>query len=201
MLIVRGLEKFFGGRSLFKPIDFTAQPSQLYLIKGPNGSGKTTLLKCLSGHLQFEKGQIEFLGNKSAPLHRISGLYLFQENSFFPQLSLRENIDFYKKYFSSQENLHPLIEELGLLPWWDKRFQECSSGIKRRLGILRSLLNQPKILLLDEPLSFMDETFSENLGKFLVQQTKEKNLITFISSNQELPTPLEIHNMIEVHPC
>lgn len=201
MLVVRGLEKFFNQKPLFHPIDFTAQEGFIYLVKGPNGSGKTTLLKCLSGHLNFEKGEIQLQGHQNETLKKISGLYLTQENSFFPQLSLKENIHFYTQYFSYSKDLTPLIEGLHLSQWWNKKFQECSSGIKRRLGILRSLLNQPKILLLDEPLSFMDDDFSKSLSQFLTQQTQSQKMLTFISSHSELNTLMPIKNTIEVKPC
>ncbi|MCJ8277407.1 MAG: ATP-binding cassette domain-containing protein [Bdellovibrionales bacterium] len=204
MLRVQGVQKYFHSHPIFQPIDFLAEPGTVTLIKGPNGSGKTTLLKGLSGHLTFENGQVDFISStdqKNKELTNLSSLALSQENGFFPQLTIQQNIIFFSNYFSSTDDISALTDRLQLQPWLQKKFQECSTGIKKRVVLLRSLLPRPKILLIDEPFSNMDKVFCKDLALFINSITMERQTVTIITSHQKTPKTLNVHQKIKVLPC
>ena len=189
MLEVKGLKKQFGQQTILNGINIDALPGSITVIKGENGSGKTTLLKCLSGLLSFEEGKLYLNGQILKPSEsdwrEIVGFAPNSEGSFFPQLSLWQNIQFFSKLFKKSTEIEALIELLELKPWLQKSYQTCSSGIKKRMAVIRALSHQPQVLLLDEPLSHLDENFKGKIEKAIEDWTRNEKIITLITTNEK----------------
>ena len=117
---------------------------------GPNGAGKTTLLKMLAGLMQPNEGQIERRGSVYAVMH---------EPMLYETLTAVENLVFAARLVGSvnRQHISHLLDMVGLDRWRDERVLTFSRGMKQRLSIARALLHDPDVLLLDEPLSSLDE--------------------------------------------
>ncbi len=142
---------------------------------GHSGSGKTSVLRAIAGLESFEgslvvEEQCWQQGQKVLPVHKRSLGYVFQEASLFPHLSVRDNLLFgYKRIArkSRQLKLAQVAEWLGLEPLLERRPQRLSGGERQRVAIGRALLSSPKLLLMDEPLSALDEQSKREILPYL----------------------------------
>jgi ABC-2 type transport system ATP-binding protein len=162
-LATRGLEKRYGSRVALAGLDLSVPSGVVYGFLGPNGAGKTTTMRLLTGLIRPDAGSIEVLGRPfgRGRLDR-HGLFdvgaLIESPSFYPYLSARENL----RALAATGAVVPAgrIEELlslvGLQERSRDKVQGYSLGMKQRLGIAAALLNDPKLLLLDEPANGLD---------------------------------------------
>ncbi len=142
---------------------FEAPASGVTALVGPSGCGKTTLLRCLSG-LTHLKGHISFRGEpwqderRFVAAHRRPVGYVFQEASLFPHLSVRGNLRFglVRSHAPVVVSFDDAVELLGLSPLLDRSPVTLSGGERQRVALARTLLAQPALLLLDEPVSALD---------------------------------------------
>lgn len=166
-------------------------------IFGPSGSGKTTLLNFISGKLTPQKGFVEINGttiidtdNKILlPIHERGIGYVFQEPTLFPHYSVEKNL----LYGAKEKNpalFEDIVELLGIAPLLKKRIAYLSGGEKQRIAIGRALLSSPRILLMDEPLSALDQARKEEILKYLEAIPQRFNIpILYVTHNiQEAKT-------------
>jgi molybdate transport system ATP-binding protein len=156
-------------------------------ISGPSGSGKSTLLALLAGLLAPSRGRILWEGQVlfdassrvNLPSHQRGLGLVFQDALLFPHLSVRQNLLYgYAQQKPAQRRitLAPLLEVLALAPLLERRPQTLSGGEKQRVALGRALLASPRLLLLDEPLSALDETLKWQILPLLVQLSRDFNL-------------------------
>jgi molybdate transport system ATP-binding protein len=158
-------------------LEFEMGAEEFIVILGPSGSGKTTLLRILAGLEKPEEGYIEVKGEvwydskrgiNLPPQKRDVG-FVFQDYALFPNMSLFENIAFGMKKKDPQRVME-LLKLAGLEQLKDKNPSVLSGGQKQRVALLRALAKEPKLLLLDEPLSALDPetaiTIREEIKKF-----------------------------------
>ena len=151
-------------------------------IFGASGSGKTTLLKTIKGFNENWQGEITFKGKKIHVYDPSIG-YIFQENIFFHHLSLIDNFLLTGKKI---KEIYEIINYLNLSHLINKKIHELSGGEKQRLGICRSLLMDPQILLMDEPTSSLDEENRQLFYDIFLKLNKEKKItILMISHDKE----------------
>jgi ABC-2 type transport system ATP-binding protein len=143
-------------------IDLQVRRGQVYGLLGPNGSGKSTTIKMLLGLLQPTAGRIAILGKrpKDVATKRLIG-YLPEESYLYRFLSGRETLDYYGRLFrldrrARRERIDMLLEMVGLETAQHRPVGEYSKGMQRRIGLAQSLINDPQLLILDEPTSGMD---------------------------------------------
>lgn len=160
-LATRGLRKAYGKQLAVASLDLSVPHGIVYGFLGPNGAGKTTTMRMLTGLIQPDAGEIHILGNKfargdRAPLFDVGALV--ESTAFYPFLSGRRNL----KAFAATGKQPPdgrvdeLLEMVGLLDRADDKVEGYSLGMKQRLGIAAALLNDPQLLLLDEPSNGLD---------------------------------------------
>nr|WP_317623050.1 molybdenum ABC transporter ATP-binding protein [Thiohalomonas denitrificans] len=142
---------------------------------GHSGSGKTTLLRCIAG-LERAQGYLEVNGEvwqdrkTFLPVHRRSLGYVFQEASLFPHLSVRRNLEFGWKRIARSERrvaFEQAVELLGIEPLLPRNPSSLSGGERQRVAIARALLTSPRLLLMDEPLSALDERSKQDILPYL----------------------------------
>jgi ABC-2 type transport system ATP-binding protein len=143
-------------------VDLEVRRGQVYGLLGPNGSGKSTTIKMLLGLLQPTAGRIAVLGKrpKDVTVKRMIG-YLPEESYLYRFLTGRETLDYYGRLFrldrrARRERIDMLLEMVGLEAVQDRPVGEYSKGMQRRIGLAQSLINDPQLLILDEPTSGMD---------------------------------------------
>ncbi|MFM8577913.1 MAG: ABC transporter ATP-binding protein [Planctomycetaceae bacterium] len=143
-------------------VDLEVRRGEVFGLLGPNGSGKSTTIKMLLGLLQPTSGRIAVLGRRPKDVrikHAIG--YLPEESYLYRFLSGRETLDYYGRLFrlehrARRERIDMLLDMVGLEAVQDRPVGEYSKGMQRRIGLAQSLINDPQLLILDEPTSGMD---------------------------------------------
>jgi len=173
-LIVQGVEKSLGGLPILQGASFRADKGRILALLGASGSGKTTLLRCIAGLEQPEKGRIEISGKPVfdassrlalAPEQRQIGL-VFQSYALWPHRTVAENVAYGLKLRNVsaadiERRVGAILDKLGLAHLAARYPDQLSGGQQQRVAICRALVYEPKVLLLDEPLSNLDAKLRE----------------------------------------
>lgn len=168
-LVVEGVGKDFGYHHVLRDVNFTVEEGEFIALMGSNGAGKTTLLRMITGLSRPTSGSVSIAGvdlRRAGPgLRRRIG-FVSHESLLYPELTGRENLEFHARLFGV-ENVDAAIESLdGLLelaPILDRQAGVLSRGNRQRLTLARALLHAPRVLLLDEPFTGLDEASSNRL--------------------------------------
>ena len=166
-------------------ISFDIDEGQLVAVVGPSGCGKTTLIKAICGLLQPSCGQIFINGlspNEACSKHWIG--HVDQQSTLFPHLTVFENITLPLKITSSlkQHNAEWVLEFIGLTEFKKSYPHQLSGGMRQRVALARSLVLKPRILLMDEPFSALDELLREKMSfEFAKMQKEIKQTVIFIT--------------------
>ena len=160
-------------------------------IVGPSGCGKTTLLKIIAGLIRPTSGTVTLDGKRvttTPPSKRDLGFVFQSENSLFPHLSVEDNIRFPFVHGkrtpvegkSLEECTNDILGLTGLEPFRTRAIEDLSGGQKQRVSIARAMVYQPSLLLLDEPLTFLDNELKSELMQIVFRsQGKIKNHVYF----------------------
>ncbi len=185
--------KRYGNRWIFRNIDLEIDSNGLYGILGDNGVGKTTLIKVASGLLKPSEGNVYILGKKvGSGLDVKSSLnVLMHENIMYEELSVRENLEFYSKMYGLEsylqsDFLREVIDGLGLNRYLEYRLGDLSFGWKKRVNVARVFINNPALLLLDEPTIGLDMDATRMLVELLVKYSEENCVIFTVSDVDDL---------------
>jgi len=202
-LEVKDLTKSFGYRKVFEEINFSIKSGKSLVITGRNGSGKTTLLKILAGFLRPSKGEVVISLDgqirKKEDKRKLLG-FVAPDLFLYDELTALENLEFLVRIqglgFNKAE-LNKKLEEMGLRGRGDDLVSSYSSGMKQRLKYVFALLNNPRILLLDEPGSNLDEPGIFLLDKIIEEQKKRGILVSATNDQRETKYGDEILNLDE----
>ena len=171
-----------------KDLSFSIREGEIFGLLGPNGSGKSTTLKLILGLLYPTKGRITVLNKLPGDnlAKRFIG-YLPEEDYLYSYLNARETLDFYGKIFNlsrrvRKERIKYLVELLGITGYELRATGEYSKGMARRIGLAQALINDPEILILDEPTSGMDPIGTKEM-KDIFLDLKKKGKTILISSH------------------
>ena len=179
---VNSLSKSFGSHTAIHNLSFSIEEGSCTALIGPNGAGKTTTLEMIAGLLDPTNGSIAFLGNEGSDYRKQIG-YLPQQPVFFPWMNALEYLQFMgelsgipKKKVSDQAN--ELLQTVGISDAKKRKIGEYSGGMKQRLGIAQALIHEPRLLILDEPVSALDPVGRREVLE-MMKQLKEKMTILF----------------------
>lgn len=181
---IKELNKFYGKKKqALSNVSLTIEQGMFGLL-GRNGAGKTTLMKTLATLLQKQSGSISVCGipiEDAREIRKITG-YLPQDFSMYPNMSVVEAMD-YLGILSSigtkerKERTQLLLEKVNLLEHKNKKVKSLSGGMKRRLGIAQALLNNPKVLIVDEPTAGLDPEERIRFRNLLCDVAEERIVI------------------------
>lgn len=185
MLELKNISKKYKNHEVLHDINLAIETGEIVTLLGPSGCGKTTLLNMILGLTEVSGGEILFnheeIQNK--PMGKRDFNIVFQDFCLFPHLNAYENIIYGLK--NIKRNVHDkqvtdLIELLDLRPHLYKKIHELSGGQKQRVSIARTIVMEPKILLMDEPLSALDGVIKESIKEMIQKIAKSLNLTTLI---------------------
>ncbi len=168
--------------------NLSLEPGEGVLIVGANGSGKTTLLRILAGLMRPSRGSVKVNGLPpySPRARRLLGVVL-HHSLLYPELTVKENLTYYASLYGLK-NYNPLEDEvfksLGLKPYVSKRVGELSFGWRKRVDLVRALMHRPKLLLVDEPFTGLDDSAARVLSMVL-RKLMDSGLSIIATSPQE----------------
>jgi heme exporter protein A len=182
-IALRGVWKYYGNYPALRDYSLQVAEGDACALLGRNGAGKTTLLRVLSGLSPYQKGDIAVFGAKprSEQARRVTG-FLGHGIGVYEDLSARENLQF----FARAAGL-PALD--GQIPWWLERVdlarvrdipvRQYSRGMRQRLALARTFLPKPKLLLLDEPFTSLDDRAIKMLSELLAEARRNGTTILF----------------------
>ena len=193
-IIVENLSKNYSENKAVENISFKITENEIVGLLGPNGCGKTTTMAMILGLLKPSKGEILIDGmniekNRIKLLHKMNFISPYIELP--KKLTVKENLIVYARLYSVKninERISYLSETLRLNDFLNKKTGELSSGQKNRVSLAKALINNPSILLLDEPTASLDPETGDFVRTFLENYKKEKKISILLAS----------HNMSEV---
>ncbi len=172
--------KRFGGEWVLKSVNVEIGERGLVAITGENGSGKTTLIKIMCGLLRPNRGTVKIDGRdiRFDRDYRMKVGVLLHENLLYEELSVEENLKFYSKAYGTFSDLaREVFSKLELERYRDVRVKNLSFGWKKRANFVRALINDPKIVLLDEPFSGLDEVAREMIKDIIVGLAEDRLVV------------------------
>ena len=193
-LEVIGLSKTYNTKEAVKNVSFKVNQNEIIGILGPNGCGKTTTIGMILGLLKPSKGKV-LINGVEIENQRVD--LLNQLNFISPyielpkKLTVRQNLEVYGRLYDvnkHKERIEYLCEKLRLYEFIDKLTGELSSGQKNRVSLAKSIINNPKVLLLDEPTASLDPETGDFVRSFLEEYQQENKTSILLAS----------HNMAEV---
>ena len=189
-LIIKSLNFSYRNEEVFKDLNLDFKSGVLNLISGPSGSGKTTLLNLIAGLEKPSSGLIVLddiiqsnKGKFVEPENRNIG-FVFQDFALFPHLNVKQNIEFSRK--GNEDLFNKLINKLNIASHLSKYPHELSGGQQQRVSIARALFSEPKILLIDEPISNQDKNNKIEIIEIISEFIKEKEIICILVSHEEI---------------
>jgi ABC-2 type transport system ATP-binding protein len=194
LIIVENLSKNYQKKEAVKNISFTINENEILGLLGPNGCGKTTTIAMMLGLLKPSSGNIKIHGqdiekNRISLLHKMNFISPYIELP--KKLTVMENLIVYGNLYSVKkinERIEYLSHKLRLNEFINNQTGELSSGQKNRVSLAKALINEPSVLLLDEPTASLDPETGDFVRKFIENISKEKKMSILLAS----------HNMDEV---
>lgn len=190
ILTVKALYKSFRSKEVLKGISFSLDPGEILGIIGPNGAGKSTLLYILMGIITPDSGEIFYFGknffsNRAKILQRIG--FASHYVSLPYSLTVMENLKVFAHLYGvkgAERRIEELLELFLLKEKKNSITRALSSGEMMRVNLVRALLANPNILLLDEPTAGLDPDYVRYVGKILKEKSERENLTIILTSHQ-----------------
>ena len=203
-VVVEGVSKSFGAFKVLNDIDLSIHKGEFFSLLGPSGCGKTTLLRIIAGFENPDYGDVIIDGADVLPLapDKRPSNTVFQNYALFPHLTVFENVAFplrLKRLPKNEINdeVNDYLKLVQLEKHADKKPNQLSGGQKQRVAIARALINEPSVLLLDEPLSALDAKLRQHM-LIELDQIHDKIGITFIYVTHDQQEALSVSDRIAV---
>ena len=194
---VRNISKTIGRKKILNNISFDIYENEIVGLVGKNGAGKSTLLKIMTGLYSYDEGEIYYYNyNLKTDYEKAMSIVgtLIENPDMYGNLSGKKNLELFKSIFKGidEGTIEEIVRIVEMEKYLGKKFKTYSLGMKERLGIASSLINKPKILILDEPTNGIDREGVKNIMKML----KDLKDTTIIISSHMLSDIEELCNKI-----
>lgn len=191
---IKNLKKSFGDKEVLKGIDLNLVRGENIAVLGGSGSGKSVLIKCIVGLIKPDSGTLKVLNQNLNDLDQkqLDNLrqkvgYLFQGGALYDSMTVRKNLEFPVRRTQASKNkaevdemVHEVLESVGLLDAIDKMPAELSGGMKKRVGLARTLILKPEIILYDEPTTGLDPVTSSEISDLILKVQEKYNTSSII---------------------
>jgi len=190
---IKHITKSFGTRVVLKDIDFKIDKGENLVVFGKSGSGKSVLIKCMAGLLSPDDGEVLMLGekieglkNQELNLLRKRIGFLFQSAALYDSMTVKENLEFplrdlkKKKKDEIDALVMEALKNVGLEDAINKMPSELSGGMRKRIGLARTLILKPEIILYDEPTTGLDPITSKEISELILEIQKKYNTASVI---------------------
>src|SRR5687767_13090246 len=208
MIEVKNIKKSFADKVVIEDVSATMKAGQCNLIIGTSGSGKTVLMKCMVGLFEPDEGEVLYSGesftkmnrNEKTEIRKQIGM-LFQGSALFDSLTVQENVMFPLNMFThwplkkKLERINEVLDRVNLKDTNKKFPAELSGGMKKRVGIARAIVLNPRYLFCDEPNSGLDPQTSLVIDRLIQEITKEYNITTVVNTH-DMNSVMEIGDHI-----
>ena len=216
----KNIVKSFDDQIVLKGIDLDINENEFVTLLGPSGCGKTTLLRILGGFLEQNSGEVYFDGIEISrtPPHKREVNTVFQRYALFPHMNVYENIAFGLRIKKADDIIDQKVKKMlklvGLSGFENRSIEQLSGGQQQRIAIARALVNEPMVLLLDEPLGALDlklrkemqrelKSIQQDVGITFIYVTHDQEEALTMSDKivvmnegeiQQIGTPIDIYN-------
>lgn len=191
---IKGLYKSFGTNDILKGVDLHVTKGENLVVLGKSGSGKSVAIKCLVGLVKVDAGEIKVFGTDITTLNekelnkiRIKIGFLFQNAALYDSMTVRENLEFPLRRHNKEiaqkeidEAVKEILESVGLFEAVDKTPSELSGGMRKRIGLARTLILKPDIILYDEPTTGLDTITSREISELILSMQKKYKTTSII---------------------
>lgn len=192
MIRITLLKKLKGqSQPIYLDVNKSITPGEIVALYGDSGAGKTSILRMIAGLMQAESGKVEVLGDcwfdksigKSIKLQDRKVGFVFQDFALFPNMTVKENLAFACANKNSSDRIPEMLDLIEMKELQDTYPKNLSGGQKQRVALVRTLLSDYKLLLLDEPFSSLDDKIKDKLIQYIVKDCKENNITVLIASH------------------
>ncbi len=204
------LKKSFGNNHVLRDINLVINKGENLAILGQSGTGKSVLIKCIVGLVEIDDGKLFIYGKNISELKDEELIetqkkvgFLFQSGALYDSMTVRENLEFpLRKQLSSipKDKLESIVKEalsdVGLDKAIDKTPSELSGGMRKRLGLARTLILKPEIMLYDEPTTGLDPITSKEISNLILEVQKKYNTTSVIITHDIECTKLTANRII-----
>ncbi|WP_338216827.1 ABC transporter ATP-binding protein [Lacticaseibacillus salsurivasis] len=170
ILTVDHLDKSFGAKQVLHGVDFFVEEGHIVALVGPNGAGKSTIMKAILGLIPVDGGGIDIKGQPVSitshqALRNVGALIEYP--GIYPFLSGRQQLQLFANQHNKQTNVDTIIKAMGMGKYIDRPAKSYSLGMKQKLGIAQALVNNPQLVILDEPMNGLDPQAVKDLRDLL----------------------------------
>ncbi|PWT76657.1 MAG: ABC transporter ATP-binding protein [Bacteroidetes bacterium] len=191
---ISSLKKSFDSITVLNDINLNISEGENLVVLGKSGAGKSTLIRCLIGLIKPDEGEICIFGKKMSEISyeelnelRLKMGFLFQNSALYDSMSVRQNLAFplrrHKKEYSKDQvdlMVEDMLEHVGLKGAIDKMPAELSGGMSKRIGLARTLMLNPAIMLYDEPTGGLDTVTAKEIIQLILDLQKRKKISSLI---------------------
>ena len=188
-IIVEHVYKSFGKEKVLEDVNLMIEKGKIFGVVGNNGSGKTVLMKCICGFLQADSGKITVNGKvigKDCDFPESLGM-IIETPGFLPNISGYKNLKILAglKAAIGKKEILDSLERVGLDPYMKKHVAKYSLGMRQRLGIAQAIMEDPDVLILDEPFNGLDKTGVKHMRELLKELKNQGKSILLASHNAQ----------------
>lgn len=197
VIVIRDLWRSFGTNAVLRGFDLTVRRGENVMVLGRSGSGKSVLIKCIVGLLRPDRGSIHVLGRDVLAMDhdeldrmRMKIGFLFQSSALYDSMTVRENLEFpLRRHWIAEEVsdrealVHEALENVGLEHTINMYPSELSGGMRRRIGLARTLILRPEIVLYDEPTTGLDPITGKEIVELILRLQQKYGTSSVIISH------------------
>lgn len=189
-IVLRGIRKAFAGHVAVKDLSLEVPRASVFGLLGPNGAGKTTTLRMVMNILGPDSGTIEILGKPADQAARDRIGYMPEERGLYPRMVLEEQLVFMAAIKGmgrkeAENRLGPWLERFGLADWRKKKTNELSKGMQQKAQFVATVLHEPDVLFMDEPMSGLDPVAMDVMREAMLDLRRKGTTIVLSSHQME----------------